>query len=171
MTLSRRLLLPVLFSALILPACGGETETPEGVTIYLVRHAEKLKAEDPGLTEAGKARAQALADRLKNERVDFIHSTDTRRTRATAQPLATAKDLEVEIYDGRDLLSIAEQIKIRPGTHVVVGHSNTTPPLAGLISGQVMDKMTETEYNRFTKVTLKASGELENIEVTTYGAD
>ncbi len=169
-TLTRRLCLSFLGSALLLSACG-EPAPPDAATIYLIRHAEKTKAENPGLTEAGKTRAQALVSRLSGEPVDFIHSTDFRRTLETARPLSENRKIDIQIYNGGKPHEIADKIKIEPGTHVVVGHSNTTPVLAGLLSGQVMGVMEETEYNRLIKIRLKPNGELEDFEVSTYGAD
>ena len=174
MKLSRRLIIPALIGLMTMPvlsACGSEPPAPDGTTIYLVRHAEKMKGADPRLTEAGQARSQAIVARLAGEPVDFIHSTNTRRTLETAAPLSEARDIAVQIYDGKDLSAIADKIRMEPGTHVVIGHSNTTPQLAGLISGQVMEVMPETEYNRLTRVKLKASGELDGVDVTTFGAE
>lgn len=174
MKLSRRLMIPALIGLMAMPvlsACGSEPAAPDGATIYLVRHAEKQKGADPALTEEGHARAAAIVARLAGERVDFIHSTKTKRTLQTAAPLSEARDIAVQIYDGKDLNAIADKIRLEPGTHVVVGHSNTTPQLAGLLSGQVMTIMPETEYNRFTMVKLKASGEFDKVDVTTFGAD
>src|SRR6476659_9429266 len=58
--------------------------------VVLVRHAEKATtpADDPGLTEAGRTRAAALADALSDARVDAIITTAVERTRQTAAPLA-----------------------------------------------------------------------------------
>lgn len=41
-----------------LPSLAADTNQ----TIFLVRHAEKAQGTDPGLTAAGKARAEALAE-------------------------------------------------------------------------------------------------------------
>ncbi len=165
----RKLFLSVLAGALLLPACQGTNN--EDINIYLVRHAEKAKGEDPGLTEAGIVRAETLRDRLKGKGVDYIHSSDYRRTRETAAPLAAALNQEILIYNAGDLLGIAEDIQSKPGTHLVVGHSNTTPELAALLSGQLMEAMIETEYNRLIEVRLTKDGELIGHKTVRYGAD
>jgi len=164
------------FAALIvLSACKGpapsEAETKTDLsTYYLVRHAEKQKGDDPGLTEIGHARAKALRDKLAGKNITHIHSSDYKRTRLTAAPLAEALGLEVQIYDARDLLTTAETLKATPGAHLVVGHSNTTPQLAALVSGQIMESMPETEYNRFIEIRLNKDGSPERFDVSTFGA-
>ena len=68
--------------------------------VYLVRHAEKADTgKDPELTDIGKQRADELARMLKDAGVTHIWSTDYKRTRTTAEPLATRLRLKVEIYD------------------------------------------------------------------------
>src|ERR1051325_395271 len=77
-------------------------------TYYIVRHAEKEAATtmttDVPLTSAGKQRADALKDVLKNENIKFIYSTNYVRTKATAQPLADVIHVPIQIYDPRDTL-------------------------------------------------------------------
>jgi phosphohistidine phosphatase SixA len=147
--MNRRHLAAVALSVL-LSACAP-TSTPDITTeIYLVRHAEKTKAaDDPALTDAGQARALALRERLITEDITRIFSTDTRRTRDTAAPLAEAMGLEVEIYDAGDLAGFAQTLKATPGTHLVVGHSNTTPQLVEWLGGEGGEPIVEaTEYDR-----------------------
>ena len=82
----------------VLTACGTPTSEPDA-TYYLVRHAEKTKAEtDPALTEVGAKRAQDLAMRLKGVPLTKIYSSDYIRTRDTAAPIAGEKNLDVVIY-------------------------------------------------------------------------
>lgn len=155
-------------TACLFPAC--QNAAPQDTTVYLIRHAEKQKGDDPGLTEAGVARTQALVDRLQSKKISHIHSSDYRRTRDTAAPLANTLGLDVNIYDARDLLGIAETIQSQPGVHVVVGHSNTTPELAAILSGQIMDAMSEDEYDRLIEVRLNKDGELIGHKSVRYGA-
>jgi len=120
-------------------------------TYYLVRHAEKvLDVKDPALTEAGAQRAQDLAERLDGVKLSKIYSTDTKRTRDTAQPTADAQGLNITIYDASDLEGFAKQITAEKGHILVVGHSNTTPDLAKHLGGQAGEPIVEaTEYDRF----------------------
>lgn len=127
---------------------------------YLFRHAEKnTENPDPGLTEEGQIRARNLADFLIPRGVTRIFSTDTKRTRDTVVPLAQRLGLEIEIYDGRDLPGFAEKLKGIEGVIVVSGHSNTTPELAALVSGQETEYMPESEYDRLYAIILTDGGE------------
>ena len=75
----RRLLL-VLFLALPLFALPLAAQP----TVIVVRHAEALTGDDPGLSEAGTARANALAKSLKDAGITAIYVTQYARTRDTA---------------------------------------------------------------------------------------
>lgn len=76
--------------------------------LVLVRHAEPVRTPagsvdgpaDPGLTPLGDAQSQRLADWLARERIDAVLSSPMRRARETAEPLAEALGLDVEIVGG-----------------------------------------------------------------------
>lgn len=131
------------------------------MTVFLVRHAEKEAGDDPALTAEGMARAEALAALLDRVPVDAIFSTDYRRTQLTAAPTAKAKNLEVLSYDPRALPAFAEQLKANYAgkTILVVGHSNTTPTLTGLIDGtEAHDPFDESDYQNLMVVSVPAAG-------------
>ncbi|MCP4178431.1 MAG: histidine phosphatase family protein [bacterium] len=140
-------------------------ESDELFTIYLIRHAEKeLSADnpkDPPLTECGKMRAESIADFLKKVDMKAIYSTDYNRTRSTAQPTAESKGLELTIYDPFDLNKFAELLLKRKEDALVVGHSNTTGVLAGLLAGKEIGSFDETIYNQIYQVVIyKETGRL-----------
>lgn len=143
--LSRWLLLLLLLTA-FKPSL--QAQELSDLTIYLVRHAEKENTgKDPNLSQLGKERAKALAALLDFELVTEIYSTNYKRTLETAEPLASQKNLTVELYDPSKLNAFAETLKQKStGIIVVIGHSNTTPKLVSFISGQAIDPMDETEY-------------------------
>jgi broad specificity phosphatase PhoE len=144
--------------ALALAACAAPPEPPpadppvaEGApsVFFLVRHAEKAdQSEDPPLTEEGHARARALADLLRDAGITEIFSSDFERTRDTAAPLAGDLGLAVTPYDPTRLPELARTLLSSPGRVLVVGHSNTTPELAGLLGGEPGAPIPETEYDR-----------------------
>lgn len=139
-------------------------------TLYLVRHAEKQSGDDPALTEAGKARANALADRLDGVGIDTIWSTDYRRTMQTAAPLAERLDLQVQVYDPGDLAGFAEQLKANGETALIVGHSNTTPQLADLLGGDPGPEIVEaSEYDRLYVIRGPLAGAIQS-DIRRYGA-
>src|ERR1700694_910208 len=71
------------------------------LVLVLVRHADKAAepADDPPLTAAGAKRAQDLAAALRTAGVTAIITTQLRRTRETAQPLATALGLVAQVVN------------------------------------------------------------------------
>ncbi len=136
------------------------------ITIFLVRHAEKVQdgSADPALTGEGRERAVALADLLEDAGITAIHSTDFIRTRDTVVPLAERLELPVSIYDPRNLAVTAELLKRLPGRHVVSGHSNTTPELVRLLGGDPGQPFVEAgENDRLYIVTLLPDGGVETV--------
>ena len=122
--------------------------------VYLVRHAEKQDGSDPSLTAAGHARAEALAARLDSAGVERILSTDTKRTRETAEPLSRRTGLEIELYDHRRLSELADALRRDQRTVLVVGHSNTTPAFVRLLGGDPGAPIADDEYDRLYRVDL-----------------
>jgi len=164
-TMKQALLIAAMF---VMGACAQTAPAPDAV--FLVRHAEKTaEKKNPGLTDAGKARAEALAERLQGEGITHIHSSDYIRTRDTAAPLAARLGLDVEIYDAGDLPGMAAKLKSLPGRHLVVGHSNTTPQLTELLGGDGGTPIVEaTEYDRLYVVTME-EGQPVKSYLTRYG--
>lgn len=144
----------------------AETAPALPVTVIAVRHAEKGTDDprDPQLSDAGKARADALASLLAKAGVTHIFSTPYERTRGTVAPLAAALKLEVSTYSPADMSAFAETLRGLPAGSVAVvsGHSNTTPALVLDLGGDIEDLRTyrggpalaESEYDRLFVVTL-----------------
>ncbi len=132
--------------------------------IYLVRHAEKQADSDPELTEHGRARAVALAKILHSVDLAKVYSTDTRRTRQTAEPTVADKGLSIETYDPRAFRQYADALKQEflngDKSILVVGHSNTTPYLATLLTGEEFPMMSEDQYDRLYVVRKSEDGSL-----------
>ena len=159
----RRLLLVL---ALALPMTAAAQSS---TIVIVVRHAEKAADDprDPTLSEAGQARALALAKTLEHASLDAVYSTQYRRTRLTADPAAKAAALEVQVrpIDGgnatRYAADLARDLRALPtgSTALVVGHSNTVPELVQAISGQAAAPMPESEFDRYTVIILDADGQ------------
>ena len=134
-------------------------------TIYLVRHAEKeLTADnpkDPPLTPCGEQRAASLELFLSEVQLDAIYSSDYTRTRNTAQPVAQNRNMETRLYDPKKLEDLAKVLIERGENTLVVGHSNSTPVLAGLLIGEKLEPIDESIYNRIYQVVInKETGRL-----------
>ena len=129
--------LPVLLLLLAAPAAGLDT-------LWLVRHAEKaeswpsdrdLDALQP-LSREGTARAEALADRLRDAGIAAVYTSRTTRTLATGLPLAARNKLPLTADDattkpGEIPPFLAKLRERHAGDRAVllVGHSNTIPHL------------------------------------------
>lgn len=149
-------------------------------TVILVRHAEKAdQSADPALSEAGEGRAQALAERLAEQRPGVIIRTPLQRTRMTAAGLAVQSQdgrrptVAVVPIQGRSLRQHVDEVvrlirEQSPDTTVlVVGHSNTVPLIARAL-GQATPDMPECEYDRL--LTLRLQGDSASGVTTRYGA-
>jgi len=135
----------------------GMTQNSEEIySIFLVRHAEKSPESpdptDPGLSECGELRAQALATILADANLKKIYSTAYERTLATARPVAESFHVEVETYDPRELEAFALLLLDRQQDSLVIGHSNTTSVLAGLLAGEKQEEFAEDIYDRLYQV-------------------
>jgi phosphohistidine phosphatase SixA len=152
----------------IVPAVPADTG-PDA-RIFLVRHAEKQTAgEDPALSEAGRMRAQELADLLQEAGIGHIYSTDFARTRDTAAPLADRLGLAVTIYDWDAMDALAAELTEPGRISLVVGHSDTTPELVRLLGGDPGEPIDEPEeYDRLYVVTVAADGAVTS-ELRRYG--
>ncbi len=145
----RRLLLAMLVSLLGASCIGCAAHAPppgepdrlaSARHVFLVRHAEReWEGEDPPLTPAGEARARALADALRDSGISAIITTQWRRTRNTAEPLAKLLDIDPEIvpvYEGKareNVAEVARAVRRRKDEIVlVVGHITVTGVIAAL---------------------------------------
>ncbi len=155
-------------TALALMGCGSQAGDVDA-TYYLVRHAEKTAEKlDPALTIAGQKRSEDLAVKLNKVPLSAIYSSDYTRTRDTAAPTAIAKNLELIIYNPRDLDGFAKDLMTLNGDILVVGHSNTTPQLSALLGGPEGAPIIEaTEYNRL--YILQRRGADVTGQIETYG--
>jgi 2,3-bisphosphoglycerate-dependent phosphoglycerate mutase len=137
--------------------------------VWVVRHAEKASdGDDPPLTEAGQARAEALAALLADEPIVAVYSTPYQRTQQTAAPTAEAHGLTVLEYDPRsDLpaLLIAEHL----GQAVLItGHSNTVPGIvAGLGVTPAPEEIPHERYGDLYRVTI--TGPKVELELSRFG--
>lgn len=128
-------LFSILVVASFLSSCGN--------TYYVVRHAEKAQASegvtmvttnDPPLTLEGMERAKALQELLNDKQIRWVFSTDTKRTLATAKPVAETFSLTPILYSRVDSAFIY-RLKSTPNNVLVIGHSNTVDDIVNLMTG------------------------------------
>lgn len=133
------------------------------VEYVVVRHAEKGTDDvrDPSLSETGTARAQRLARLLADTTLHAVYATAYKRTQQTAQPVAVAQGLAVTTYDAKlPAVTFVAQLRAAhtEGAVLVVGHSNTVPEIVSALSGQPVEPMLETVFDRLYRVRIDATG-------------
>ena len=135
----------LLTGALALPAAA----MPD--LVILVRHAERATepAGDPALTPAGEQRASALAQALAGLRVNAILTTQFRRTRDTAAPLARALGIQPQIVEAKSghVQAMADAVRAQSGVVLVVGHSNTVSAMLAAMGGPKLVDLCETSFH------------------------
>ena len=155
------LVLSFFLLAAFMSACKGVRKSAVSdlpvTTIFLVRHAEKVKdgRKDPALTPAGVARAERLSKHLASTNIQQVYTTDYQRTRSTALPTAEHFKVELKIYNPRDTAFYQQLLTKHAGQSIlVVGHSNTIPSLTNrLIGQQKYDQLKESAYGKLFLVT------------------
>jgi broad specificity phosphatase PhoE len=149
-------------SAPVAPATAGTT------TIVVVRHAEKATDDprDPSLSAAGQNRARVLLSLLRNAGITDIYTTQYKRTRQTAEPLA--REFSIAIAErpinatnaATYASDLTREILTRSAGKgvLVVGHSNTVPDIVNALSGTPIPAMTDAEYDHIFVVVIPSSG-------------
>ena len=144
--------------------------------VVLVRHAERSDAPagDVTLSETGQARADELVAALAEARIDTIVTTQFRRTRDTAAPLARALKLTPTVVEaGRDtaahVRAVVAAIRAGGSAVLVVGHSNTVPAIIGALGGPAMEELCEFEYSNLFTLAL-TTGQPARLVHGHYGA-
>jgi 2,3-bisphosphoglycerate-dependent phosphoglycerate mutase len=131
----------------------------DSFNIYLVRHAEKQAVkDDPKLTQCGKLRAEQIANMLAQTNIKHVYSTPYQRTMATAAPFAKQNKLAIKQYSPVKLAQFSHQLLKQKENALVVGHSNTTPQLAALLSEMDVAEITEKQYRNLYQIHISSSG-------------
>ena len=149
-------------SVAVAPGRGATT------IVVVVRHAEKATddARDPSLSAAGESRARVLLSLLRNAGISDIYTTQYKRTRQTAEPLA--RELAISITE-RPINSanaatyasdITREILAKSAGKgvLVVGHSNTVPDIVRALSGTTVPAIADAEYDHIFVVVVPSSG-------------
>ena len=123
-------------------------------TIFIVRHAEKADAtKDPDLSEAGRARAEALAKMLRDTNITAIYATEFKRTQQTAAPLAQALGIKVTVSPAK-ATDFALKVRTVHSNALVVGHGNTIPDLIKELGISDPITIAENDYDNLFVVVL-----------------
>ena len=145
-------------------------------SFYIVRHAEKAVADgntmmsnDPPLTEAGKERAESLKETLKTKKIGYVFSTNTIRTKSTAEPVRAYYNLVTETYSPSPDTAFINRLRSLKKNSLIVGHSNTVDDIVNKLCGSIKipGDLPETEYDNLFIV--KKKGRKMSFENRNYG--
>jgi phosphohistidine phosphatase SixA len=130
-------------------------------TIYFVRHADKVSEDtDAPLSDAGRTRAQCLANMLADAQIEQIFTSDLQRTQQTAAPLAERmhlKPVAVPLSKPDDLIEAIRSSKA--ANILVVWHDATLPKIMRALGAPEIATIAHTEYDRFFILTLAADNQ------------
>ena len=169
--------------ALLLAGCASARPAPEArlapqpFVVYVVRHAEKADAtRDAALSEAGRARAAALAGALADAGVGAVVTTQFVRTQETAAPLARALGLEASVVAATAAVDahaadVARSVQAArgKGAVLVVGHSNTVPAIVAALGGPRFSDLCEADFDNLFVLVLR-DGEPARLTRARFGA-
>ena len=143
----------LLLGLALAPASALSSQTPLRAVI-VVRHAEKASTpkENPPLSPAGRDRAQALLETLRDAGITTIITTDQVRTRMTAAPLAEVLHLQGQIVPRtekpeEDAKAIGSLVRKAGGTVLVVSHQLTIPRIIAAVGGPPVSTVCDVEFS------------------------
>ena len=191
MTLTRRDWLAHAAAAPIaLASARSRTPADGAVTLLVTRHCEKGSNDpkDPDLSEAGRARAAALATLLGHAGVSHLFASEWKRTQQTLAPIAQSHHLTTAVASAADLETLATKLLALPAGAValIAGHSNTVPALVRRLGGTITgsgdglahdgknELLPDDEFGRLMVLVLPAPGAAERSALVAldlrYGA-
>ena len=124
-------------------------------TVFIVRHAEKADgSKDAELSEAGRARAEALANMLRDSKISVIYTTEFKRTQQTAVPLAKALGLTVTTLPAENQAALVAKLRTSTANSLVVGHGNIIPDIIKALGITEPVNISESDYDNLFVVVL-----------------
>jgi broad specificity phosphatase PhoE len=134
--------------------------------VVLLRHAEReAGGTNPSLTAAGRARAKLLASMLAETGIDAIFTSEFKRTKETAAPIAERLGLSpLELDD--DMAAAEQQLRSAGQCVLVVGHTDTVPDLISALGGPPVE-IPDNAFNRL--FVLHVRNDSGNLLSMTYG--
>ena len=143
------------FRALLFPCRPGGLQLLYQSTFFIVRHAEKADdSKDAELSEAGRARGEALANMLRDSKISAIYTTEFKRTQRTAAPLAKALGLTVTSLPSDNQAALVAKLRTSTANSLVVGHGNTIPDIIKAHGILEPVNVSESDYDNLFVVAL-----------------
>jgi len=163
----------ISFILLYKPVFAQTENQFQGITFYLVRHAEKDTGNNPALKPAGYARAGDLYRALKDTRIDRIYVSQYRRTELTADSLRIYKKIGLVHYNAGDNADdLFRQITVqavKQDTVLIIGHSNTIPGIIRRLGVKNFNlvEIPDNEYDNLYVVTVEKNKA--SLKIIKYG--
>jgi broad specificity phosphatase PhoE len=159
--------LALVAALFLLPAIAGADQV-----IFLARHAERaatanqaappahgmMMADDPPLSNAGEQRAAKLAGMLAGSGIKQIFTTEYKRTRQTAAPLAQKLKLTPVMTAAKDPAPLVAQLRRAQGAVLVIGHADTMPDLIRKLGVAEAVTIGDNDYDDLFVVVRSAAG-------------
>src|SRR3954454_17104256 len=117
--------------------------------VFAVRHAEKQSDEaDTPLSSKGQARAECLAQTLKDAHIAAVFTTQYIRTKQTAAPTVQATGAKATAIDAKsnDETVKAARAAAQSGNVLIVGHSNSVPGILSALGAPAVT-IADTTYD------------------------
>jgi broad specificity phosphatase PhoE len=166
----------VLFIPLVALLAASPAPPAPATVVLIVRHAERAPGTgDVPVSDAGRARALALADLGRVTGVSAIITTQFQRTRQTAAPLAEAMGITPVVVTtqsdvAKHAADVAAAVRAQAGkTVLVVGHSNTVPAIVAALGGPKFPDLCEPEFDALITMVLDPEGGVRTVR-TRFGA-
>ncbi len=124
--------------------------------IVIVRHAEKATngGNDPDLSPAGRARADALARILKDAGITAIFTSEFKRTQESAAPTATLTHVAPTVVTAKDTAGLVAKLHQLNGNALVVGHGDTISNIIKALGINSAINIPGADYSELLIVTL-----------------
>lgn len=141
---------------------SGSAPASDGVRIfYVIRHADRTNEppEDPLLSEAGVARAEALARTLGGGGLTGIFVSNTRRSHDTVGPLVNEIGLVPHEYSADDPYGAAKAaLEFGGPVALIVGHGDTVARIIEGLGVSPLPELGYVQYDDLFVVARSASG-------------
>jgi len=124
--------------------------------VIVVRHAEKEAdpAENPGLSDIGRRRAETLGRMLTDSGIVTIYTSEYKRTIETAVPLARKLNITPTTVSAKESGTLPTKLHELTGNALVVGHGNTIPSLLKALGIDTPIEIPDSDYGQVFIVAL-----------------
>ena len=142
-----------LFSLLFISVSMASAVQP---VVVIVRHAEKAAngGNDPELSLTGRARADALAQILKDSGITAFFTSEFKRTQETAAPAAASTHVTPTVIAAKDTGGLVAKLHQLNSNALVIAHGDTIPNIIKALGINSPINIPDEDYSELLIVTL-----------------